>query len=121
MKRRETGITGEKLAADLIKKRGYKIIETNYRCPPGEIDIVARHKDCLVFIEVRSKTSRRFGTPEESITAVKREHLRATAMHYLQTHEDLPEQWRIDMVAVEMTPEGKVLRTSLIENAVSEE
>jgi Holliday junction resolvase-like predicted endonuclease len=45
MKRRETGILGEKLARDLLKKRGYRIIDTNYRCPHGEIDIVARKKD----------------------------------------------------------------------------
>ncbi|MFC2070987.1 YraN family protein, partial [Chloroflexota bacterium] len=85
MKKRNTGILGEKLAGDLLKKRGYKILEKNYRCPRGEIDIIARHKDTLAFIEVRSKTSLEFGTPEESITPIKKEKIRTTALHYLQT------------------------------------
>jgi putative endonuclease len=121
MKRIDTGRLGEKLAADLLKKRKYKILETNYRCPRGEIDIIARHKKSLVFVEVRSKTSLEFGTPEESITAVKRERIRTAARHYLQSRDDLPEQWRIDVVAVELTPEGKTRRIELIENAVSDD
>jgi putative endonuclease len=98
MKRRDTGILGEKLARDFLEKRGYHIIETNYRCPHGEIDIIAKHKDSLVFIEVRAKRSPEFGSPEESITPAKREKIRATAYHYQQTHENLPPLWRIDVV-----------------------
>jgi putative endonuclease len=112
---------GEKLAREFLKKRGYKIIETNYRCPRGEIDIVVRKKDCLVFVEVRSKKSLEFGTPEESVTRIKRRHLKNTALHYLQNHRGLPEAWRIDMVAVELTPEGKASRIELIENAVGDD
>ena len=121
MKRRDVGILGEKLAGDFLKKRGYRILETNYRCPEGEIDIVARHKDFLVFVEVRTKTSREFGSPEESITAVKRERLRATAAHYQQSHDNLPASWRIDVVAIELNRDGKPTRMELIENAVGEE
>jgi len=120
MKRRDTGILGEKLAANFLKKRGYHIIETNYRCPEGEIDIIARHKDSLVFIEVRTKTSLKFGSPEESITLTKKERLKTVATRYQQTHSDLPSLWRIDVVAIELTPEGKPLRIELIENAVSD-
>jgi len=82
MKRKDTGILGEKLAQDFLKKRGYRILETNYRCPQGEIDIVARQKDTLAFIEVRTKTSLEFGSPEESITTTKKERMKATAAHY---------------------------------------
>ena len=121
MKRRNTGILGEKLAADFLKKRGYKVMETNYRCPQGEIDIVARHKDFLVFIEVRSKTSLEFGSAEESVTPMKRERIRTAARHYRQSHRDLPELWRIDFVAVELGPRGKPSRIELIENAVGED
>ena len=120
MKRRDTGILGEKLAKDFLKKRGYRIYETNYRCPEGEIDIVARHKDSLVFIEVRTKKSLEFGSPEESITPTKMERLRAVAAHYWQTHNNLPPLWRIDVVAVEIDRKGKPLRIELIENAVGE-
>jgi len=121
MKRRDTGILGEKLARDFLKKRGYHIIETNYRCPEGEVDIIARHKDFLVFIEVRTKTSLKFGSPEESITTAKKERLRAIAAHYQQTHDHLPQSWRIDVVAVELNQKGKPSRIELIENAVGED
>jgi putative endonuclease len=121
MRRRDTGILGEKLARDFVKKRGYRIVETNFRCPEGEIDIVARHKDFLVFIEVRTKTSLEFGSPEESITAAKKARMRATAFHYQQTHNNLPLLWRIDMVAVELNRKGEPWRIELIENAVGDE
>ena len=120
MQRRNTGILGEKYARDFLKKRGYRILETNYRCPQGEIDIVARYKDSLVFIEVRTKTSQEFGTPEESITWAKRNRMRATAFHYLQAHSDLPQLWRIDVVAIELDRKGKPSRIELIENAVGD-
>jgi len=120
MKRRDTGILGERLAKDFVKKRGYRILETNYRCPEGEIDIVAKHRDYLVFIEVRTKKSLEFGSPEESITSTKMERLRVTASHYQQNHNDLPPLWRIDVVAVELDQKGKISRIELIENAVTE-
>lgn len=118
MKRRDTGIRGEKLAKDFLKKRGYRILETNYRCPEGEIDIIAKDKDDLVFIEVRTKTSLEFGSPEESITLTKKERLRTTAARYRQAHNDLPLSWRIDVVAVELNQQGQLLRIELVENAV---
>jgi len=120
MKRRDTGIWGEKLAKDFLKKRGYHIWETNYRCPEGEIDIVAKHKDYLVFIEVRTKKSLEFGRPEESITPAKQARMRATAAHYRQTHNDLPQLWRIDVVAIELDQKSKLSRIELIENAVGD-
>ena len=120
MQRRETGILGEKLARDFLKKRGYRIREANYRCPEGEIDLIAQHKDYLVFVEVRTKKSLEFGSPEESITPAKRERLRAVASHYQQTHGNLPQLWRIDVVAIELDQKGKPSRIELIENAVGE-
>lgn len=121
MKRKDTGSLGEKLARDFLTKRGYHILENNYRCPEGEIDIIARHKDALVFVEVRTKTSQEFGSPEESITAAKREKIRAAAAHYHQTHDNLLPLWRIDVVAVELDQRGKLTRIELIENAVGED
>lgn len=120
MKRRDTGILGEKLARDFLKKRGYRILETNYRCPEGEIDIIAKHKDYLVFVEVRAKTTHEFGIPEESITPAKMNKLKSVSAHFQQTHDNLPSQWRIDFVAVELDYKGKPSRIELIENAVGE-
>ena len=121
MRRIDTGKLGEKLARDFLKKRGYSVIETNYRCPQGEIDIVARHKDTLAFVEVRTKRSLEFGSPEESITSAKKERMRAAAASYLQMHSNLPQLWRIDVVAIELNQSGKPLRIELIENAVGGE
>lgn len=119
MKRKDTGNLGEKLAKEFLKKRGYRILETNYRCPYGEVDIIARDEDSLVFTEVRTKTSLEYGSPEESINAAKKERLKAVAADYQQTHEGLPQQWRIDVVAVELNQIGELLRIELIENAVT--
>ena len=121
MKRRDTGILGEKLARDFLKKRGYLIKETNYRCAEGEIDIVAKHKDFLVFVEVRTKRNLNFGSPEESITPAKQARMRATALRYRQMHNDLPLSWRIDVMAVELNQKGEISRIELIENAVGDE
>ena len=121
MRRKDTGILGEKLAGDFLGKRGYRILEANYRCPYGEVDLIAEHNDYLVFVEVRTRRSQEFGTPEESITAAKKERLRTVAAHYQQTHDNLPQLWRIDVVAIELDGKGKPSRMELIENAVGED
>lgn len=121
MKRRDTGILGERLAGEFLREKGYHIIETNYRCTEGEIDIVARHGDDLVFVEVRAKRSGKFGSPEESITPAKQEKLRVVAARYRETHEDLPDSWRIDVVAVELDRRNRPSRIEVIENAVGED
>jgi putative endonuclease len=119
MKRQQTGRRGEELAREFLKKRGFDILESNYRCPEGEIDIVAKHKDCLIFIEVRTKTGRQFGSPEESVTSAKKKRMIATAQHYRQTHDIKLPLWRIDFIAVELDKKGQALRIELIENAVT--
>jgi len=119
MKKQETGKRGEQLACRTLEKKGYRILEKNYRCRHGEIDLVAHHQHCIVFIEVRSKTGNSFGAPEESVTAAKKQKLLITALDYLSRHENLPENWRIDFVAVEIDPaNGKPNRVEIIENAV---
>jgi putative endonuclease len=121
MKRSETGALGERIACDFLGENGYEILENNYRCPEGEIDIIAQHKDYLVFIEVRTKRSQAFGTPEESITATKKERLKNVAAYYQQTHDALPQQCRIDVVAIELDSRGRPSRIELIENAISDD
>src|SRR4030042_2632521 len=87
LSRRKRGALGEKIALDFLVKRNFTILECNFRCREGEIDIVARQGDCLVFVEVRAKTSPNLGTPEESITPAKAQRLVALAQTYLQSHE----------------------------------
>jgi putative endonuclease len=120
MDRQEVGKLGEKAAQKFLKKRGYRIRETGFRCRHGEIDIIAQQKDCLVFIEVRTKRNLEFGTPEESITRAKKERLIASALTYTATDQDIPSLWRIDVVAVEIDDKGKVKRIELIENAIEQ-
>jgi putative endonuclease len=110
---------GEKLACEFLGKNGYQIVEKNYRCAEGEIDIICRHKEYLVFVEVRTKKSFEFGSPEESITYAKMERLKALATHYGLNHENLPQFWRIDVLAIEMDRNGRVSRIELIEDAVN--
>ena len=116
--RREVGAKGEKLAEEHLKRRGYKIVERNFRCRQGEVDIIAQQGECLVFVEVRTKKSYGYGTPEESITIAKSERLISLADSYIQTLDTPPPSWRIDVVAVELTPDDKVSRLDHIENAI---
>ena len=119
MNRKALGALGEKRAREFLKKRGYRILETNFRCREGEIDIIARDKDYLVFVEVRTRTGSQFGTPEESITFAKREKLTSVALAYLQTHRNLPSLWRFDVVAIEVGSDGQTTRIEVIQNAIS--
>ena len=119
MNRREVGALGERIAADYLQKAGYRVRERNFRLREGEIDIIAEKDDFLVFVEVRTRTSSSFGTAEESVTPHKIERLIALAQSYIQSHQDLPSSWRIDVVVVELTPGGKVSRIELIEDATS--
>jgi putative endonuclease len=117
MKRKETGTIGENIAANYLSKRGYKIRERNYRTREGEIDIIAEKDGTLVFVEVRTKTSRRFGTAEESITERKKKRLIALAETYLSDCGEQPAFCRIDIVAIDLNAKGELLRLNLIENA----
>ena len=116
--RRRLGSLGEKVALRHLEGLGYKIREKNFRSREGEIDIIAEKDDYLVFVEVRTRSSSSFGTPEESITASKGERLITLDEGYLQSHGDLPPYWRIDVVAVEMGRGGRVRRVEVIENAI---
>ena len=83
------GKKGEKLVAEYLKKQGYKILETNYRTPFGEADIIVLDKDEIVFVEVKTRSSDKFGAPKESVTKKKRETYRKIAQFYwLRTGEE---------------------------------
>ena len=115
----EVGRRGEELARTLLKKRGYKVLETNARGHFGEIDIVARKDNCHVFVEVRTRTGDGFGTPEESITRRKRDKMVTCALDYVAKHQELHDTcWRIDVVAIELDEEGRQTRAEHIEGAV---
>jgi putative endonuclease len=83
-----------------LKKAGYKIIETNYRTRLGEIDIIAKEKDTLVFVEVKSRRSVHFGSPKWAITPKKQKKISMVALHYLKATNQSSARARFDVVAV---------------------
>ena len=98
--RQQVGQKGEQAARSYLEQEGYSIIETNYRCKLGEIDIIARDGEMVVIVEVRTKTGLAFGRPEESINQEKARKLHRLALQYIQAnyHREIPS--RIDLVAV---------------------
>jgi putative endonuclease len=118
LSRKEVGKLGETLAAEYLKNNGLSIIETNYRCTCGEIDIIAQEDDFIVFTEVRTKTGNLFGTPEESVSQSKKKHLIDTAYTYLDEKDKLQANWRIDFIAVELDRNNKPSRIEHYRDAV---
>lgn len=98
--RRLLGQTGEALAADALAKQGYRILTRNYRSPYGEIDLVARHDDTLVFIEVKLRRSAVFGSPQAAVTTTKQRHLKRAAQYYLTRQQAADVKVRFDVVAI---------------------
>ncbi|MCL5108698.1 MAG: YraN family protein [Chloroflexi bacterium] len=117
--RRGLGRAGEDLAAEHLRRQGYRLVARNVRLPGGEIDIVAQEGDCLVLVEVRTRRGARLGTPEESITPAKKERLCRLADAYLATLAEQPSGCRMDVVAVEMTANGRLLRVELHRDALA--
>lgn len=107
--KKEIGILGEKLACKYLRERGYEIIDQNYRTRGGEIDIVAKERDMLVFVEVKTRTNRLFGFPEEAIDIRKQHKLALTAENYLAVHCLSEANYRIDSVGIELDENGGVL------------
>ena len=118
--RQSLGKRGEVYAAQYLAAHGYAIHARNWHCPLGEIDLVTERDDQLIFVEVRTRQTDRLGTPEESITPAKRAKLIAAAQTYLDEHDQLDRDWRIDVVAIEIGPRGEVTRCTVIENAIEE-
>jgi len=121
--RRTLGRQGEELAAAYLAKLGYEVVMRNWRIRTGELDIVAREGDWLVFIEVRTRRAVRaalapmLGRPEESVTPRKQLQLAALAGAYL-FERPWNGPWRIDVIALEIRPDGSVARLNHLRDAV---
>lgn len=103
---RELGAEGEEAAVQFLKKQGYVILERNFSTKFGEIDLIAREKNTLVFVEVKMRRRIDFGSPQEAITRAKMLQLGQTALSYLR-QKHLPQiNCRFDMVAVQPRPDG---------------
>jgi putative endonuclease len=104
---RQTGKRGEDCAVRFLKKAGYRIIERNYRCAFGEMDIVALDSGTISFIEVKSRTSNRFGNPEEAVVTKKQKKLSQIALHYLKAKNLDEHRARFDVVAINFSSEDE--------------
>lgn len=106
---RETGIKGELFAQEFLSKKGYEIVETNKRFSRTcEIDIVAKDKDTLVFVEVKTRSSNYCGSPLEAITKSKYENMKKGAYSYLSETKLKFKKFRIDAISIVLNPELKV-------------
>lgn len=94
------GKSGEDLAADLLRKNGYKILARNYKTKLGEIDIIARDKDVLCFVEVKSRCSDRYGLPQEAVSGFKQRQISHAALVFLKENNLLDKKARFDVVSI---------------------
>lgn len=94
------GARGEDAACERLEASGYRILARNYRCPYGEIDIVATDGPVLVFAEVKTRSSAAFGSPRDAVTAAKRRKLARSASHYMLAHREQECAYRADIIEV---------------------
>jgi putative endonuclease len=111
---KSAGKKGEDLACKFLKKDKYKILEKNFRCRQGEIDIIAEdRKGVLCFVEVKARSTEDFGLPIETVTHFKQKRLLATAFIYLESKKIKSKDMRFDIVSVDLVNE----ETEILKNA----
>jgi putative endonuclease len=113
--KQKTGEKGEAIAERHLKKKGYKILERNYRTKLGEIDIIAKDKKTIVFVEVKTRRSWQFGNPKGAVTPAKQRKISMVALQYLKTIDRHNTRARFDVVAVTATrdtPQIEIIRNA---------
>ena len=122
MRNKEIGRWGEEIAASYLTRKGYSIIDRNFYTSEGEIDLIALQVDnnerILIFVEVKTRTSEKYGYPEEAITKKKWNHLIKAIERYLQNQPDHEESWQIDVIAILRLVEGQPPEIEHFENIV---
>jgi putative endonuclease len=116
--RRALGDFAERVAAEHLASRGYAIRDRNVRTRYGEIDLIAEKGDLVAFVEVRCRRGGAMGSAIESLSWSKQARLVALAEAYGQEHPELPGQWRIDLIALDLAADGRVLCLRHVEGAV---
>lgn len=109
------GKVGEDYAASLLRKGGYKILQRNFRSKFGEIDIIALDGNTLVFVEVKTRWSKKYGDPAESVTPRKLKHLEKAIYYYKLINPKTPDSMRIDVVAT-LVYNGEVKEARVLKN-----
>jgi putative endonuclease len=109
------GRRSERLAAEYLKCKGYRILETNFRTTAGEIDIVAQDRRTIVFVEVKARSSNRFGSPKAAVTPAKQRKISMAALEYLKQNRQLDARARFDVVAIDTA--GRQMDIEVVKNA----
>ena len=110
------GRRGEDLAVAELGRCGYEIVDRNWRCQVGEVDVVALRSGAYHFFEVRTRRGQEFGTPEESLTPAKQRRMMDVARTYLAEHDLYDVDWRVGLVAIEMDRVGRLLRIDVYDS-----
>ena len=108
---------GESLAAKHLKARGYRILAQNYRARRGEIDLIARDGEFIVFVEVKTRRSLKFGLPQAAVTLQKQRQISKVALAYLQSRNLMDAPCRFDVIAIHLSAQLELLRLEQIESA----
>ncbi len=96
----ETGKSGEQLALDYMIRQGYQLVNRNYRCKIGEIDLILMKGNTLIFMEVKTRSSLKYGLPRESVTIAKQRTISRTALQYIQRYKIKNLNFRFDVVEI---------------------
>lgn len=118
MSNRSVGDNAETLACTYLSQNGYKVIERNFQIRGGEIDIVAREGEILIFVEVKARYSHKYGLPEESITYFKIKALKKTALFYITKIKWGNNPYRFDLLTIDYTNRGRSPEINLIKNII---
>jgi putative endonuclease len=109
LRRRRLGIAGEDAVAQWYEAAGYELLDRNWRCRDGELDLIVRRGVTLVFCEVKTRASTRFGAPVEAVTATKQRRLRTLAVRWLAEHDTRRRTLRFDVASVTRGADGELV------------
>ena len=110
------GAFGECLAAKYLSENGYKVLERNFCCRFGEIDIIAAHEETIIFIEVKTRSSEKFGMPSEAVSLTKQNRMVKIALYYMQKNKLLDYMCRFDVLEI-IVDEDNIKQINLIKDA----
>ncbi len=116
--KKEIGVEGEEIAVKSLKRKGYKIVQRNYRCKLGEIDIIAERNGVLIFVEVKTKRTNDFGPPQYAVTPAQRDQISKSALCYIKEKGLTEQSCRFDVITINFSPgsnksEVGIIRTSI--------
>lgn len=118
--RQQTGKLGERIAKIFLIRRGFSILAKNFSTPFGEIDLVAEQNGYIVFFEVKTRTSERFGPPVSAITRIKQKHILKNCQYYRKRYRLYNRPCRIDVIAISLDMYGKLQVLRHVKNAIAE-